>query len=336
MAIVGGGPAGAFCAFELAKKGIYASFFDHSHPREKSCGGGISPYAIKKFPFLERFRSQTVSPGLLKMISCTDKQVAVVRYEGFSLSRKYFDEQIIEMALQKGARIIKEKVLGIKRKQSLWEIKTDKQFYLARNVVGADGINSLVRRQTTGPIPRENLGLTYGYMVTGLEDEPITVKFVAEIPGYIWIFPRRTNTCIGIGSEAKYGNTLKQILDAFIRSYSPQVKVTSKFSAMLPWATNPDFFSFPCSMENGVLIGDAAGHADPVTGEGILYALWSGKLAAKAIAKDDLRLYDKLWMKEYGNYLIDRCQKKNNCYNPMLIEFYVATLSLKKKRGSFA
>jgi flavin-dependent dehydrogenase len=57
VAIVGGGPAGAYCAFELAKQGINATVFDHSYPREKPCGGGISPPTIEKFPFVERFRS---------------------------------------------------------------------------------------------------------------------------------------------------------------------------------------------------------------------------------------------------------------------------------------
>ena len=54
VAIVGGGPAGAYCALTLAKKGIMPTIFDHSHPREKPCGGGISPPVLKKFPFLEQ------------------------------------------------------------------------------------------------------------------------------------------------------------------------------------------------------------------------------------------------------------------------------------------
>lgn len=54
--IVGGGPSGAYCATELARKGIYATILDHSHPKEKPCGGGISSVDLSKFPFLEKFR----------------------------------------------------------------------------------------------------------------------------------------------------------------------------------------------------------------------------------------------------------------------------------------
>jgi flavin-dependent dehydrogenase len=60
--------------------------------------------------------------------------------------------------------------------------------------------------------------------------------------------------------------TFKRILDSFIRSYCPQTKVNLEFAAMLPWATNPDFFSLPYAGKNWILVGDAAEHADPLTG----------------------------------------------------------------------
>jgi len=184
-----------------------------------------------------------------------------------------------------------------------------------RILVGADGIRSLVRQKTVGHISKENLGLTYGYFATGTENEPTTVKFVAGIPGYLWIFPRNNHSSIGIGSELKYGAALKRILDEFIHSYCPKIKVISKFSAMFPRATDPDFFTLPCAGNNWILIGDAAGHADPLTGEGILYALWSGKLAAEALTEDKLSSYDKLWREQYGYCLRARCAQQNTFYN---------------------
>ena len=330
VVIVGGGPAGAYCALELAKKGIYATVFDHSHPREKPCGGGISRLALEKFPFLEQFRSQGCVSHDFKMISCTNNQMVVVDYRGFNLSRKFFDKKIINIAVENGAELIKEKVLDIHKKQDLWQVKTDKRQLQAKIVVGADGINSLVRKATVGAILPENLGLAYGYIVQGVESNPITVKFTAEIPGYIWIFPRKNSTCIGVGSDLKYGAELKKILDQYLGTNHPRLKVMSTFAAMLPWATNPDFFSLPASDNNWALVGDAAGHADPLTGEGILYALWSGKLVAEAIGQNDLRVYDKLWREQYGVSLNERCRMKNKFYDPCAIEFSIATHSLQK------
>jgi flavin-dependent dehydrogenase len=100
--------------------------------------------------------------------------------------------------------------------------------------------------------------------------------------------------------------------------------VISEFAAMLPRATNPDFFILPCAGDDWILIGDAAGHADPLTGEGILYALWSGKLAAEALSRNKPRNYDTLWKQQYGNFLVERCKQKNTFYNPLTIELLIS------------
>ena len=72
--------------------------------------------------------------------------------------------------------------------------------------------------------------------------------------------------------------------------------------------------------KNWVLIGDAAGHADPITGEGILYALWSGELAVDAIHRNTTKSFDTRWRAEYGHYLIERCKQREIFYNPTMIE----------------
>jgi flavin-dependent dehydrogenase len=100
-------------------------------------------------------------------------------------------------------------------------------------------------------------------------------------------------------------------------SYYPEAKILSTFACLLPSATNPDFFKEKCAGKDWVLIGDSAGHTDPISGEGILYALWSAKLAARSIKNNELDSYDKSWKKEYGNYLIERCKMKTIAYGPL-------------------
>ena len=319
IAIIGAGPAGTYCATKLSEKGFHCTLFDHTHPREKPCGGGVTLAAIEKFPFLKTYKSKGRAPRDFKVLSCTGRQISVVQWKGFNISRKLFDKELLKKAIKNGAELIPERVVAVKRKGEIWQVETSKQSVTSQILVGADGVNSIVRRKVVGPISRENLQLTFGYIVKGVENEPNTIKFL-EKPGYIWLFPRKEESSIGIGGELKYGGTLKQLLDNFIKSNYPQIESLSKFSAMIPCAKNPKFFSTRCSGKNWVLIGDAAGHVDPISGEGIMYALWSGELAAEAIIRGSLESYDISWRKEYGERLKQRAIYRKEFYDPCRIE----------------
>ncbi|MEJ2241869.1 MAG: NAD(P)/FAD-dependent oxidoreductase [Candidatus Bathyarchaeota archaeon] len=256
--IVGAGPAGAYCALTLAKKGIKPVIVDNSHPREKPCGGGISPPVLKKFPFLEQFRSKGFTFGNFRIITCIDTQVMTKSLEnGFCISRKYLDKEILEIAVQNGTKLISEKVLDVQKKGKNWNVITNKSTFSTKVLVGADGVNSIVRRKTIGRISPKNLALTFGYITTSLKKKDATIKFLNEIPGYIWVFP-------------------------------------------------------------GKGYGDAAGHVDPISGGGIIYALWGGELAAQAIESNDPKSFDKAWKKAYGDFFKERCKNKEAFYDSIL------------------
>jgi menaquinone-9 beta-reductase len=324
IAIVGAGPAGSYCAYNLAKQGLKPVIFDHSHPREKPCGGGISPRTLEKFPFLEKFRRNGSTFGEFKLISCIDTKFKSKEFEnGFSISRRFLDEQLLDMAIESGTTLIRERVNELKKIGDLWEITTDLRKIFARIVVGADGVNSIVRRKILGPIANKNLAVTYGYLATGVKKEEATIKFLAEIPGYIWVFPGRNISNIGIGSDLENGSRLKTLLDRFIDLNLPQVKIISSYAAMVPSASDVSFFKQYCCGGDWILIGDAAGHVDPISGGGIMYALWDGELAAKAIGSNEADTFDNLWRSEFGHRLEERCKIKNKFYDPFQSTLYM-------------
>ena len=319
--IVGGGPAGASCAFELAKTNRDVIVCDHSHPREKPCGGAVSPYVFEKFPFLKRFQSEDGTPTKFRIMTSEDRQIRTnVSETGFNISRQVFDQEILNMAVSIGARLRREKVLDVEKRSRFWKVKTTSGILSTKVLVGADGVNSLVRRKTLGPISGKNLALAYGYMATGFEKTYSIIKYLGAIQGYAWFFPRKNDASVGIWSVLEHGSKLKHLLDDFINSYCPNIDIISKFCAMVPSAREQEFFRLPCAGKNWVLIGDAAGHVDPITGEGILYALWSGKLAAEAIMRNDVKFYDRLWRKQYGKSFRDRTIVKGTLYDNLTVE----------------
>ena len=92
-------------------------------------------------------------------------------------------------------------------------------------------------------------------------------------------------------------------LNLFIRNHFPERQIIKKYRALLPSVCDPDYFDQPCCGDNWILLGDAAGHVDPITGEGIVYAMESGRLAAQAILSGDITSFDRLWRTSYGEKL---------------------------------
>jgi len=325
IAIVGGGPAGSYCAYCLAKNDIYPVIFDHTHPREKPCGGLISPLAQKLFPFLKDIPIEHSERNRIYLIPPSGKQICIRlrKSKMLGFSRLKLDQFLLNMAVNKGAKLIKEKVIALKRKKDLWEVKTARQSYLAETLIGADGVNSLVRRNIIEPLSKMDKGVCYGYFVRGLEKEDITLRFLPHRKGYIWVIPRKEHTSLGIGcADASLSYGLKKELDMFIEQYYPYVKKIPRWAALIPSIKDVKTFCNPLAGPSWILIGDAAGHVNPMIGEGLMYALLDGALAAQAVAENNPKLFDKLWREVYGWSLFTSIKLRKWIYKKPVLEFY--------------
>jgi len=330
VAIVGAGPAGSYCAYKLAESGIYPSIFDYSHPREKPCGGLVSAVAQDVFPFLKTLPIPHSEKDILNLISPSGKRRIIHFRENkiIGFSRLKFDQYLLNMAVNEGADLIEEKVIGLERKYGWWKVRTQKQSYAVKTLVGADGVNSMVRRNIIGSLNKSDKGVCFGYFVKGLENENVTVKFSPTTKGFMWIIPRGEDTSLGIGSsEIRRCHEIKNELDTFFSKSCPQAKKTSAWTALIPNVKNTKTLCNPVAGSNWILIGDAAGHVDPITGSGIIYALSGGKLAAEMIAEKHAEHFNKLWVKKYGQALFTNTMLRAWVYKRPLLEFYCLCLT---------
>lgn len=329
--IVGAGPAGAYLAYLLAQNGIYATIIDDSHPREKPCGGAISPFALSKFPILERApHSRTIDRIMAVSPKGREAMLHVPKDSGMVVYREHLDWYLLQQALNHGAKLVRERVTDIEGKTDGWLIRTRSGEFSSRIVVGADGVNSVVRRRIVGHIPRKNIGACIGYFARGYEKDYGIIRFLDGCNGYAWVFPRETHASIGLGMDMKQARNLRGHLTEFAKQYVPNMETPSRYGALIPAIREPHFFDMPCSGPNWILVGDAAGHVNPITGEGVLYALWSAELASRALTEGNPGKFDALWREEYYPELVEACRLVRFIYSARVLNFFVGRASRSK------
>ncbi len=323
IVIVGGGPAGAYLGYLLAQNGLHPVIFDHTHPREKPCGGGISYLALHKFPIIKKATDIKGIGRKIKIIAPSGSESKVGSGYLLGISRLKLDKFLLDLAINTGAIHIPEKVIDVIDKEDQWIVRTSNRAIKTKLLIGADGTNSIVRKKVIGPFNKKDITFTYSYLVKGAEKEVTTMKFLDGKQGYIWVFPRGDHTSIGICAEFNESRGLKKILDEYIEDTYPNITIMSKYSALVPTPGTQEFFHQPCTGKNWMLIGDAAGHVNSATVEGISYALWSAELASASIIHNNHREFDDLWRKEYGRDLSDSMKFKSIMYNPRFLDLSV-------------
>ncbi len=319
IAIIGAGPAGASCARILSEKGMNVSLFDHRAPWEKPCGGMLGPGGILRNEALSNYTG-SVTPVKSLMCLSPREHRAVLQADPHAavLDRLELNRFLLEGALSSGATHIPEKITGITESSTnKWQLTGQNDSFEADILIGADGVFSIVRRALTGAIPREHLSLCCGYTLDssrgsesvseGSENDAGSEHIIqfSDIEGYTWVFPGESTTSVGIGAPSLKisGLDLFKKLESYITHNIPNSALSNRYCAFIPSVCDSAFYDIPCCGDNWLLTGDAAGHVEAVTGEGIYYALESGRLAAEAIIDGDIQSYDDRWRQTYGEAL---------------------------------
>jgi menaquinone-9 beta-reductase len=305
VVIVGAGPAGATTALVAARKGLRVLLLDGARfPRDKVCGDAITPLGVAMLRELRLYDD-------VRAIADASLGEIVIAVAG-AARRSALPTPLLIVHRRALDALLLDRVRPLVEVREGWhvdDVVTEAGAVVgvtgvgpdgarfsagARVVVGADGATSIVARRTAGPRPAApgRLVATRAYYRGVVADEPAAeFHFVPALAGgYFWIFPAGADRCnVGLcaspGALARTQKSLRQWRDELLQSapFAPRFAAASLTGAFEGWPI-PAGMPSPLAGAGFVLVGDAAGLADPLWGDGIDTALLSGVLAGAHVA----------------------------------------------------
>ena len=286
--VVGAGPAGSTTAIRLAREGARVLLVDKARfPRDKPCGGGLTLRAVRELP---------VSPEPV-VEQRVDRIGLRLRYgrrferRGRSplilmTQRLRLDHYLVEQAGAAGA-VVREgvRVSDIAAGACGVHLRVDDEPASAETLVGADGVNGTVRRSLDlggDHVMAVALEGNVPYTSVGAErwDGLAEVELAIVPGGYGWIFPKGDHVNVGVGGWEAHGPELRSLLRELCDRHGiPVEAVRSIRGHRLPLRRADSI----AARGRTLLVGDAAGLVDPLTGDGMYEAFVSGRLASEAI-----------------------------------------------------
>jgi geranylgeranyl reductase family protein len=285
--VVGAGPAGSTTAYRLAQGGASVLLLDRARfPRDKPCGGGLTGRALRLLPF-------PVDPVVE---DATDTFELRLRYRrGFErrsdgplavmTQRSRLDAYLAEQAAAAGVEFRDGvRVDAVAVTPAGVSVRAAGRAFHAGVLIGADGANGLTGR-TLGLAREVEHGVALeGNVPHGVASrERFAGRMVLEfgvVPGgYAWVFPKGDHVNVGVGGWGSAGPQLRSYLRRFCAEYGlPWDRVESLRGHRLPMRRSPTRLAH----DRALVVGDAAGLVDPVSGDGMYEAFLSGKLASEA------------------------------------------------------
>ena len=281
--VIGAGPGGSAAAIALAQRHRRVLLLDRSAwPRDRPCGGGVAPAVAQYFDFdLSPAIHNTLTQLQLswKFGDTVDVDVQTAQ-PLWSVDRRVFDDFLVQQAIAKGVTFKAScPATAAQRQGDQWTVTTPEGTFSAAYLVGADGPTGSSAQWLNLKPTTTHLG---AMMVTQGNVGPCAYfEFGALKNGFVWALPKGDQTWLcaatvrgGSAKEAK----LKQVLQGFAK----HLKVTPMAEPQ-PMPVRLWDGDRPIHGDHGVLVGDAAGVADPFSGEGVRQAIFTGMEAAKAI-----------------------------------------------------
>lgn len=292
VAVLGGGPAGAFAAERLARAGVDTVVLDEKLAWEKPCGGGLTYKAYQRYPFLlqndvpKKIVHQTCLAADPAGVVGMDLSNPLVIYSRMDLNR-----MLLERAELAGAQLEKTRVLGLERGGRGWRLKTRHGEIDADFCVVATGARNSLRNVGTEWTAADTM-YALGYYIPSAQDH-IDIQFLPDFEGYIWVFPRCGHLSVGICGKGEPARALRTRLERYLERKGISYKYGSFYGHVLPSLEHAGWRNNRLAGEGWLAVGDAGGLVDPITGEGLYYAMRSGELASEVVLNDSQSLAER-------------------------------------------
>ncbi len=311
VAVVGGGPAGASAANELAKQGLSTILIERNLNNAKPCGGAIPLGLIEEFEIPDFLVERKVTHMAVR--SPKGKMVTMTMPHGFvgMVRRERFDKFLRERAAQNGATLLEGKFRTVEETDSGYRLSIDVKGgetveIRSKYIIGADGANSKVALDLAFP-PNEFKAVAIQQRFHACQElsryeNLVEIWYDGEVSPdfYAWVFPKADHIAIGTGTEDGTVN-VKKLQARFIEKLGIKSKPYYEEAAKIPMHPRKTFVK-----GNAMLVGDAAGLVTPSNGEGIFFAMKSGKMAAETLLDhvkgkgSPLAMYEKNFRKQFG------------------------------------
>jgi geranylgeranyl reductase family protein len=300
--IAGAGPAGGTAAYFLGQAGKRVLILEKEKlPRYKTCGGGLSiDFLRAQFPFSfepalqSKVKAMSYAfDGLMVTIPIPPGKIGMVM-------RDQFDATLLAHArveVQQGKAVHKV----VERVDRVTVETQDGECFTGRYLIGADGANSAVAH-ALGLKPSRGMAAAIEaetpvtpQIMQRYRDRPVFI-FGQIKQGYLWIFPKAEHLSVGIAALHPKHGELQATLKRVMAAYGIPLDGTTLHGHTIPLYAGKGRIATARTL----LAGDAAGLIDPLSGEGIRYAIKSGRLAAETILSEQTKKYPRLIFRKIG------------------------------------